>query len=220
GIFYSLENWYYRILVLMTGNLKNAKIAVDALAVCQSINGWELMIPLAFFAGIGVRVANELGAGNGNGAKFATYVSVATSTFIGLIFCVLILVFHDKIAFIFTVSTEVIDAVDKLAYILAFTILFNSVQPVLSGVAVGSGWQAYVAYINIGCYYIIGVPLGIIMGWVFHLGVMGIWSGMIGGTAVQTLILVIITIRCDWDKEAEKASSHMEKLSVNEENRD
>ena len=39
------------------------------------------------------------------------------------------------------------------------------------GVAVGSGWQAYVAYINIGCYYLIGLPLGIIMGWVFKSGV-------------------------------------------------
>lgn len=40
------------------------------------------------------------------------------------------------------------------------------------GVAIGSGWQAYVAYINLGCYYLIGLPLGILMGWVFHLGVM------------------------------------------------
>lgn len=29
----------------------------------------------------------------------------------------------------------------------------------------------------------------------------GIWAGMIGGTAVQTLILAIMTIRCDWDEE-------------------
>lgn len=41
-----------------------------------------------------------------------------------------------------------------------------------AGVAVGSGWQSYVAYINLGCYYLIGVPLGFIMGWVFHQGVM------------------------------------------------
>lgn len=39
------------------------------------------------------------------------------------------------------------------------------------GVAVGSGWQAYVAYINLGCYYLIGVPLGFSMGWAFDLGV-------------------------------------------------
>jgi Na+-driven multidrug efflux pump len=41
-----------------------------------------------------------------------------------------------------------------------------------SGVAVGSGWQSTVAYINIGCYYIIGIPLGILLGWLFHLGVL------------------------------------------------
>lgn len=40
------------------------------------------------------------------------------------------------------------------------------------GVAVGSGWQSYVAYINLGCYYGIGVPLGFLMGWGFKFGVM------------------------------------------------
>ncbi|KAI3859109.1 hypothetical protein MKX03_008174 [Papaver bracteatum] len=49
----ALENWYYRILVLMTGNLKNATVAVSALTVCMSINGWELMIPLAFCTATG-----------------------------------------------------------------------------------------------------------------------------------------------------------------------
>ncbi|KAI3442801.1 Protein DETOXIFICATION (Multidrug and toxic compound extrusion protein), partial [Psidium guajava] len=84
-----------------------------------------------------------------------------------------------------------------------------------TGVAVGSGWQAYVAYINLGCYYIVGLPLGFLMGWVFHLGVVGIWGGMIfGGTAVQTIILTVITIRCDWEKEAEKAKVRVAKWST------
>ncbi|KAJ9670196.1 hypothetical protein PVL29_026626 [Vitis rotundifolia] len=212
GVMLCLENWYYRILILMTGNLKNAEIAVDALSICMSINGWEMMIPLAFFAGTGVRVANELGAGNGKGAKFATIVAVATSIVIGLFFWLLIIIFHNDLALIFSSSEPVLKAVNKLSILLAFTVLLNSVQPVLSGVAVGSGWQSYVAYINLGCYYLIGVPLGFLMGWGFHQGVMGIWAGMIfGGTAMQTLILAIITFRCDWEKEAEKASLHVKK---------
>ncbi|XP_008804797.1 protein DETOXIFICATION 27-like [Phoenix dactylifera] len=210
GVMLCLENWYYRILILLTGNLRNAEIAVDALSICMSINGWELMIPLGFFAGTGVRVANELGAGNGKGARFATIVSASTSVVIGLFFCTLIMSLHDKFAFIFTTSTVVLDAVDNLSILLAFTILLNSVQPVLSGVAVGSGWQAMVAYVNIGSYYLIGVPLGVLMGWLFNLGVLGIWGGMIGGTAVQTLILAFLTIRCDWDKEAMKAINRVE----------
>ncbi|KAJ0975990.1 hypothetical protein J5N97_017955 [Dioscorea zingiberensis] len=212
GVMLCLENWYYRILVLMTGMLKDAALAVDALSICMSINGWELMIPLAFFAGTGVRVANELGAGNGKGAKFATIVSVVTSIVIGLFFFVLIMVLHDKFAYIFTTSSQILEAVDNLAVLLALSILLNSVQPVLSGVAVGSGWQAEVAYVNIGSYYLIGIPLGIFLGWFFQLGVMGIWGGMIGGTAIQTLILMHMTIRCDWDKEALIASTRMEKI--------
>ncbi|CAL9132357.1 unnamed protein product [Musa textilis] len=213
GIMLCLENWYYRILILLTGNLKNAEVAVDAISICMSINGWELMIPLAFLAGTGVRVANELGAGNGKGARFATIVSVTTSSVIGLFFCVLIVLLHDKFAFVYTSSSVVLEAVDKLSVLLAFTILLNSVQPVLSGAAVGSGWQALVAYVNIGTYYFVGIPVGILLGWVFGLGVLGIWAGMIGGTAVQTVILAIITVRCDWDTEAAIANARMEKWS-------
>ncbi|XP_038718729.1 protein DETOXIFICATION 27-like [Tripterygium wilfordii] len=212
GVMLCLENWYYRILILMTGNLQNAEIAVDALSICMTINGWEMMIPFAFFAGTGVRVANELGAGNGRGAKTATMVAVSTSMVIGIFFWLLIVIFHNDIGLIFSSSHNVLEAVNQLSILLAFTVLLNSVQPVLSGVAVGSGWQSYVAYINLGCYYLIGVPLGFVMGWVFDQGVMGIWAGMIfGGTAIQTLILAIITYRCDWDKEAEKASMHVQK---------
>ena len=106
-----------------------------------------------------------------------------------------------------------------------------------------------VAYVNIGSYYLIGIPLGILLGWLFNLGVLvrcvlsaslslvahlfaldhdhcassniasppeilcakllqGIWAGMIGGTAVQTLILAIMTVRCDWEKEVSHSHTH------------
>ena len=42
----------------------------------------------------------------------------------------------------------------------------------MTGVAVGSGWQAWFAYINLGCYYVVGLPLGLLMGLVFDLGVL------------------------------------------------
>ncbi|URE13555.1 protein TRANSPARENT TESTA [Musa troglodytarum] len=71
-----------------------------------------------------------------------------------------------------------------------------------------------VAYVNIGSYYFIGIPTGIILGWILKLGVLGIWAGMIGGTGIQTLILIIMTIRCDWDREAIIARERVVKWSV------
>lgn len=78
-------------------------------------------------------MANELGAGNGKGAKFATIVSTTTSFLIGLFFSALALAFHDMIALVFSSSNAVIDAVDNISFLLAVTILLNGVQPVLSG---------------------------------------------------------------------------------------
>uniref|UniRef100_A0A0D3EGH1 Protein DETOXIFICATION n=1 Tax=Brassica oleracea var. oleracea TaxID=109376 RepID=A0A0D3EGH1_BRAOL len=205
------------ILIVMTGNLQDAKIAVDSMSIWKFIvnifidsmliNGLETMIPLAFFAGTSVRVANELGAGNGGKARFAMIISVIQSLIIGIILSVLVVFLHNQIGWIFSSSEAVIKAVNNLSILLAFTILLNSVYPVLSGAAVGSGWQSVVAYINLGCYYFIGLPLGFVMGWVFNTGVKGIWAGMIfGGTTIQTFILIFITMRCDWENEAQKAS--------------
>ncbi|CAI0465503.1 unnamed protein product [Linum tenue] len=42
---------------------------------------------------------------------------------------------------------------------------------VLTCVAIGAGWQSLVAYINIGCYYIVGLPAGILLGFTFGFGV-------------------------------------------------
>ncbi|KAG0544076.1 hypothetical protein BDA96_02G243800 [Sorghum bicolor] len=209
GVMTCLESWYYRLLIFLTAYAKNAELAVDALSICLSWAGWEMMIHFGFLAGTGVRVANELGANNGRAAKFATIVSTTTSFLICLLISSLALIFHDKLAILFTSSEAVIDAVDGISVLLALTILLNGIQPVLSGVAVGSGWQALVAYVNIGSYYIIGVPFGVLLAWGFHYGVLGIWVGMIGGTMVQTLILSFITLRCDWNEEALKASSRM-----------
>lgn len=36
--------------------------------------------------------------------------------------------------------------------------------------AVGCGWQAFVAYVNVGCYYVVGIPLGVMLGFYFNLG--------------------------------------------------
>ncbi|KAF8648765.1 hypothetical protein HU200_064585 [Digitaria exilis] len=200
GLF-SLELWYNTILVLLTGYMQNAEVALDALSICININGWEMMISVGFLAATGVRVANELGAGSARKAKFAIYNVVLTSSLIGFVLFVFFLVFRGSLAYIFTESGEVAAAVADLSPLLAFSILLNSVQPVLSGVAVGAGWQTVVAYVNVTSYYLIGIPLGAVLGYVVGFQVKGIWIGMLLGTLVQTIVLLIITLKTDWDKQ-------------------
>ncbi|KAJ6776818.1 PROTEIN DETOXIFICATION [Salix koriyanagi] len=166
-----LEIWYMMSIVVLTGHLDNAVIAVGSLTICLNINGLELMLFIGINAAISVRVSNELGLGHPEAAKYSVYVTVLQSLVIGLVCMAVVLVAKDYFAYIFTSSKVMQVATSKLAFILAITMVLNSVQPVISGVAIGGGWQALVAYINIGCYYVFGLPLGFLLGYKANLGV-------------------------------------------------
>ncbi|CAA6671952.1 unnamed protein product [Spirodela intermedia] len=206
-----LETWYFQILVLLAGLLKNPELALDSLSICMTISGWVFMISVGFNAAASVRVSNELGAGNPKAAAFSVVVVTALAFVISAVAAGVVLALRDVLSYAFTGGATVAAAVSDLCPLLALTLILNGIQPVLSGVAVGCGWQAFVAYVNVGCYYFVGIPLGSLLGFYFDFGAKGIWSGMIGGTVIQTLILIWITFRTDWDKEVQEAAKRLEK---------
>ncbi|XP_057788284.1 protein DETOXIFICATION 33-like isoform X2 [Salvia miltiorrhiza] len=207
-----LELWYYTIVILMVGWLKNPEIAVDAISICMNVELWILMITLGFNAAISVRVGNELGANNPEAAKFAVTVAVVTSTILGSIFTIAVIATQNSFPKLFSSNKEVINETSKLAYFLAATIFLNSIQPILHGVAVGAGWQVSVAVINVVCYYLFGLPFGALLGYKLGFGVKGIWLGMLAGCLLQTVILSINVLRTKWSQEAlyaeERIKSH------------
>ncbi|KAI4366552.1 hypothetical protein MLD38_022415 [Melastoma candidum] len=200
-----LENVYYRFVIILSGHLHISEISLDGLSICNTIFSWESMIPLGFLAATGVRVANELGAGQARTARFAVSVSLFNALVVGVMFLLVVIAFPDKLARIFTSSDSIVVVVTQLSPLLAFAIVINCVQPVFSGMAVGCGWQALATIVNLGSYYVVGLPLGIMLGWLLPFGIKGIWSGLIGGTVVQTLLLGLINVKYDCEEEVRKA---------------
>ncbi|CAN8258511.1 unnamed protein product [Cochlearia groenlandica] len=208
-----LETWYFQILVLIAGLLEHPELVLDSLSICMSILGWVFMISVGFNAAISVRVSNELGAGNPKSAAFAVIIVNIYSLITSVIIAIVVLACRDVLSYMYTDGHKVAAAVSDLCPLLAITLVLNGIQPVLSGVAVGCGWQKFVAKVNVGCYYIIGIPLGALFGFYFEFGVKGIWTGMIFGTLIQTIILAWVTFRTDWVKEVEEASKRLDKWS-------
>ncbi|CAN7013856.1 hypothetical protein IGI04_012982 [Brassica rapa subsp. trilocularis] len=205
-----LEMWYSQILVLLAGLLNDHALSLDSLSICMSISGLSFMVSVGFNAAVSVRTSNELGAGNPKSAMFSSWMATFVSFVISLAEALALMASRDYIGYIFTSDAEVAKAVSELCPFLAVTILLNGIQPVLSGVAVGCGWQTFVAYVNVGCYYVVGIPIGCVLGFTFNLQAKGIWTGMIGGTLMQTLILLYVTYRTDWDKEVKKARKRLD----------
>uniref|UniRef100_J3LQD4 Protein DETOXIFICATION n=1 Tax=Oryza brachyantha TaxID=4533 RepID=J3LQD4_ORYBR len=206
-----LETWYYQVVVLVAGLLPDPQLALDALTVCLTLFGWMFMVSIGFNAAASVRVGNELGAGHPRAAAFSVVVVTAMSLAITAAMAAMFLVFRGYVSYIFTRGEAVARAVSDLAPLLAATIVLNGIQPVLSGVAVGCGWQRFVAFVNVGCYYIVGIPVGVLLGFRFHLGAKGIWGGMLGGTCMQALLLSWTIFRADWNKEVDETKKRLNK---------
>ena len=80
-----------------------------------------------------MRVSNELGRGNAKATKFSIKVILTISACLGVICWILCLIFGRQISYLFTTSEEIAEEVSKLSVLLSFSVLLNSVQPVLSG---------------------------------------------------------------------------------------
>uniref|UniRef100_A0A7C9CK05 Protein DETOXIFICATION n=1 Tax=Opuntia streptacantha TaxID=393608 RepID=A0A7C9CK05_OPUST len=177
---------------------------------------WDMQFMLGLSAAASVRVGNELGAAHANVAKFSVVVVNGTSILISIVFSAIVLIFRVGLSKAFTSDSEVIAAVSNLMPLLAISVFLNGIQPILSGVAIGSGWQGVVAYVNLAAYYIIGLPVGVVLGFKTSLGVAGIWWGIILGVLIQTATLIIITIRTDWNTEVQKAIERLKKSASEE----
>ncbi|KAG6642777.1 hypothetical protein CIPAW_09G164600 [Carya illinoinensis] len=215
GVMLCLELWYNAVLVLLAGYAKNSTVAVSAFSISLNIIAWVFMIFFGFLSAASVRVSNELGRGDAEAVKFSIKVITTTSICLGVFAWILCFVFDRKIAYLFTSDEEVAESVLDLSTLLGVSVLLNSIQPVLSGVAVGAGRQALVAYINIGSYFLIGVPVGVLLAYVADLEIKGLWIGMIIGIMVQCLVLGYITFRTDWNEQVKKASERLNRWFLN-----
>ncbi|KAI4314382.1 hypothetical protein L6164_027296 [Bauhinia variegata] len=206
-----LETWYFMAIILFAGYLKNAEVSVDALSICMNILGWTITFSFGINAAVSVRVSNELGANRPRTAKFSLVVAVITSFVLILLLSQILIIFRQQYPSLFSTDPQVQDLVVELTPMLASCIVINNIQPVLSGVAIGAGWQTAVAYVNLACYYLVGVPAGLLLGYKLNYGVLGIWSGMLGGTILQTVVLTFMIYRTNWDKEASLAEDRIRK---------
>ncbi|GMH26699.1 hypothetical protein Nepgr_028542 [Nepenthes gracilis] len=202
GVMLCVQLWYSSVLVLLAGYTKNATISVSAFSICLNISTWEYMISLAFLSAACVRVSNEIGRGNANAAKFSIRLMLCTSITIGVVFWIIFLVFGKEIVYLFTSDEEVAEAAADLSVFLAFTMLLQSIQPVLSGVAIGCGMQGKIAIVNVCTYYVIGVPIGVLLAYVAHLDIKGIWIGMLCGLLIQALVISYITWKINWEEQS------------------
>ncbi|WVZ61489.1 hypothetical protein U9M48_011351 [Paspalum notatum var. saurae] len=194
------EYWAFEILVLFAGLMPESQLSTSIIAMCQNTEAVSYMITYGFAAVISTRVSNELGAArNIAKAKKALTVSLALSLMLGVAFLLLLGVGHDLWVRLFSSSQAVASAFAAMTPLLIGSVVLDSTQGVLSGVARGCGWQHLAAWTNLVAFYIIGLPLAILFGFTLGFQTKGLWMGQICGFLCQNCVLLFITLQTNWE---------------------
>jgi hypothetical protein len=55
--------------------------------------------------------------------------------------------------------------------------------------------------VNLGAYYIVGAPIALLLGFGLKLNAKGLWMGTLTGSILNVIILAVVTVLTDWQKE-------------------
>uniref|UniRef100_A0A7N0UX74 Protein DETOXIFICATION n=2 Tax=Kalanchoe fedtschenkoi TaxID=63787 RepID=A0A7N0UX74_KALFE len=204
-----LELWTFEMMVLLAGRLPNPQLETSVMSISLNTDLTVWTIPVGLSAAVSTRISNELGAGNSHAARLAVRVVSFMAISEGVTMGIILILIRNVWGRAYSKDAHIIKYVAAMMPLVALSSFLDGLQCVLSGIARGCGWQKIGAFINLGSYYLVGIPSAIVLGFVFHLGGKGLWIGLICALVAQFICLSTITIRTNWDKEAAKASKRV-----------
>ncbi|CAM6105479.1 unnamed protein product [Calypogeia fissa] len=211
-----LEYWAFEVLVLLAGYMPNPQLEVSLLSICLTTGALTYMIPMGLSGAVSTRVSNELGADRPAAAKFAVKVVVCISIAVASIIATTEFLVRNVWGKAFTDDANVVHRVAQVMPLIAIASFLDGIQGVLSGVARGCGWQETGAWVNLGSYYVVGLPAAFVLGFYFQYGGLGLWFGFYCGLVLQTGTLAILTVMINWKKMAEDAQTRVKALVASE----
>jgi multidrug resistance protein, MATE family len=222
GIVIVSEWWASEICIFLSGTLTpNPNLALDGMAIFQSINSMCHMLPFGCMVAGSTRVGNVLGSGDVSGAAVAATVSVSSAAFVS---CVLATILfwtpHSFFPSLFSPDAQVVAQASKLIPLLSAYVVADGIQAAFDGVISGCGRQCVVMPILVVAYWIVGVPLAYYLAFVSHEGLMcddslfcgvgGLVAGMATGTYVHMVLLAVVVIfTTNFKREAGRAKERM-----------
>ncbi|KAF8369929.1 hypothetical protein HHK36_032041 [Tetracentron sinense] len=200
-----LQWWSFELLILLSGLLPNPELETSVLSVCLTTISFLYTIPYGIGAAASTRVSNELGAGNPQAARVAVCAVMFLAGIEITIVSSTVFVSRHVFGYAYSNDKEVVDYVTKMAPLICGSVIMDSLQGILSGVARGCGWQHLGAYVNLGSLYLVGIPIAATLGFGLHLRGKGLWIGILIGATLQSIMLALITVCTNWKKQAIKA---------------
>jgi len=197
------EWWAFEVLAIFTGLLSVEELAAEVVII--NLISVIFMLPLGISYSASALTGNYLGQGNVKLAKQYAVMTIVFNVFCTSIVVALIGIFKTQVSFIFTSEPMVVSQFQDATWVLLIYIWFDTIHGVQSGIIRGLGRQFYGSMYTLFCYYILGMPLALVLCFTAKMGIQGLWLGFSIACIVLDIGFAFIIIVPNWQEISDKA---------------
>ncbi|KAL3652292.1 hypothetical protein CASFOL_001973 [Castilleja foliolosa] len=200
-----LEWWCYEILLLLCSLLKDPQANVAAMGILIQTTSLLYVFPSSLSSGLSIQVGHELGADQPKQAQQTTIVGLSLAALWGILTFIFTVAVKGVWGKIFTSEPKILGLTSATLPLLGFCELGNSPQTTASGVLVGSARPNMGCNINFVSFYLIGLPVAVLLAFKFEMGFVGLWVGLAAAQVSCTCMMVCTLVYTDWTQQARRA---------------
>lgn len=181
------EFFAFNFTTIVAGRISGAAAAANA--VVMTLSSTAFMVPLAISNAIAVKVGFANGARNFEDLKKYSFVGEALTigfmTMSGTLFVLFPKFFID----LFTKDPVIVQICLPIVFVIALFQIFDGAQVGMSGILKGLKMTKAVTTATILSYWVLGMPLGLVLTFVFNQGLTGMWAGLAFAIFIVSIVL-------------------------------
>ncbi|XP_059428724.1 protein DETOXIFICATION 53 [Corylus avellana] len=200
-----LEWWWYEIMLFLCGLFSNPQASLAAMGILIQTTGLLYIVPISLSAGLTTRVGHALGAGQPTRAQWTSIIGLTIAFAFGLAAFIFMTALRSVWGKLFTDESLILDLVSAALPVLGLCELGNSPQTAACGVLTGTARPKLGARINLCAFYIVGLPVVILTAFVFKIGFLGIWFGLLAAQFACLFMMGYTLFQTDWKHQSKRA---------------
>lgn len=208
-----LEWWWYELMIILCGLLVNPKSTISSMGILIQTTSLVYVFPSSLSLGVSTRVGNLLGENFPSKARFSMIVSMFCGFGLGILAMVFTILTRNQWGRLFTNDEEILNLTAMVLPIVGLCEIGNCPQTTGCGVLRGSARPAVGANINLGSFYLVGMPVAVFLGFVVRMGFVGLWFGLLAAQGCCAVLMLFVLCRTDWNNQVERAK-HLTKTTT------
>jgi MATE family multidrug resistance protein len=189
GLQMGAEVGIFALVGVLAGRIGALPLAAHQLVL--SLASFTYTISVGVATAGSVRVAHAIGARDVPGTRIAGHAALVGGAAVMSIAALAFFLFPRPIARLVSDQEDVIATALPLFLVAAVFQLSDGIQAVASGALRGAGDTRFAFLVNVTGYWVIGLPIALILGVWLHMGVVGLWWGLCAGLTVVAVLLFL-----------------------------